>query len=131
MTPPTGRPLVLIVEDDASAARVLAQLLREDGYDVEVLLDGGEALARLERDPPLDVVIVDYRLPHADGLAVARAARKHAPAAMVVMLTSYPEVVASRLRADDADAFLVPKPLAYEDLTRLLRTRAAAAPKTS
>ncbi len=112
--------LVLIVEDDANAAHMLARLLREDGYAVEVSLDGALAIARLAQKPVPDVVIVDYRLPHADGLAVARFARAHAPDSLIFMVTSYPEVVADRLREESSRAILLPKPLAYEELTRHL-----------
>ena len=124
MTPRPSRDLVLLVEDDANAARMLAQLLREDGHDVEVVTDGWVAIARVAQDPRPDVLIVDYRLPHADGLAVARAARAHLPAARSVMVTSYPEVVGGRLHEEDAQAVLLPKPLSYEDLTRHLAARA-------
>lgn len=117
--------LVLIVEDDANAARMLAQLLREDGFRVEVVDDGALAIRRLAREPHPDVLIVDYRLPTADGLAVARYAREHVPGALVLMVTSYPEVVESRLRSENADAILIPKPLAYDELTRRLAARGA------
>jgi CheY-like chemotaxis protein len=112
--------LVLLVEDDANAARMLAQLLRDDGYAVEILTDGEAALARLARLPAPHVLIVDYRLPRVDGLTVAKSARTLAPRARVIMVTSYPEVVQARLAAENADAILVAKPLAYDDLTRHL-----------
>ena len=114
------RTLVLLVEDDANAARMLAQLLREDGFDVEILVDGEAAMKRLERTPRPRVLILDYRLPRADGLTVARAARTLVPDARVIMVTSYPEVVAARLRAENAEAILVSKPLSYDELTRHL-----------
>jgi DNA-binding response OmpR family regulator len=120
--PPTPA-LVLIVEDDANAARMLAQLLREDGYQVEIALDGAVGIHRLGREPHPDVLIVDYRLPQADGLEVARYAREHLPSARILMVTSYPEVVENRLRAQNAAAILIPKPLAYEQLTRHLAAR--------
>src|SRR5262245_16200304 len=120
MDAPTHRALVLVVEDDTNAGRMLAKLLREDGYDVEVAEDGPTAVRRLGAQPAPDVLIVDYRLPHLDGLAVARFARQTLPDALIVMATSYPEVVAQRLRAENADAILMPKPLAYHELTRHL-----------
>ena len=114
------RTLVLLVEDDANAARMLAQLLREDGFDVEILADGEAALKRLERAPAPRVLILDYRLPGVDGLTIARRARSLVPQAQVLMVTSYPELVGAQLRAANADAVLVSKPLAYEELTRHL-----------
>jgi DNA-binding response OmpR family regulator len=120
MASPVPRARVLLVEDDVNAARMLAQLLREDGYEVEVVHDGLRALERLAVAPAPDALLVDYRLPGVDGLAVARAARAHTPRARVFMVTSYPEVVATKLRAEDAGAVLVTKPLSYDELTRHL-----------
>jgi CheY-like chemotaxis protein len=107
---------VLIVEDDATSARRLAQLLREDGYAAEIALDGKLATERLARAPQPDVLIVDYRLPGVDGLGVVRFAREHTPTMRVLMVTSYPEVIADRLRAEHPGAVLVPKPVRYERL---------------
>jgi CheY-like chemotaxis protein len=123
MDAPRDAPLVLIVEDDASAARMLAQLLREDGYRVEVALDGAVAIRRLGEAPHPDVLVVDYRLPRTDGLEVARYARDHLPSARIFMVTSYSEVVESLLRAQSSSAILIPKPLAYDQLAQHLAAR--------
>ena len=112
--------LVLLVEDDANAARMLAQLLREDGYLVEILADGESAIERLGRPPAPRVIILDYRLPRVDGLGVVRKARTLVPQARVVMVTSYPEVVQPRLKLENPDAILLAKPLAYDELTKHL-----------
>lgn len=117
------RHLVLLVEDDASAATRLAQLLREDGYAVEVVWDGESAIARLARAPAPDAVVVDWRLPRTDGIEVARHARALVPAARVVMITGWPEIVGARLRAAAETAVLLPKPIAYAELTKHLSGR--------
>lgn len=111
---------VLLVEDDVPAARTLAQLLREDGYDVEILHDGAEAIARLGRGAAPDALVVDYKLPHADGMAVAAFGRSRWPALHVVMVTSYPEVVVRLARPLDPPPVMLTKPLEYADLTREL-----------
>lgn len=113
-----ARTLVLLVEDDANAARMLAQLLREDGYLTEILSNGQVALTRLGRPPAPGVIILDYRLPGVDGVTLAGRARTLTPHARVIMVTSYPEVVQAPLRAENPDAILLPKPLAYDDLAR-------------
>jgi CheY-like chemotaxis protein len=68
-------------------------LLREDGYDVEAVLDGVAAIARLGRTPLPDVLVADYKLPHADGLAVAGYGRSRHKPLHIVLVTSYPEVL--------------------------------------
>ena len=111
---------VLVVEDDVSAGRTLAQLLREDGYEVEVVLDGEAAIARLGRAPTPDVLVTDYRLPRADGLEVVLAGRRLHPGLCVVMVTSYPEVIARLDQRPDVPTVILSKPLVYADLTREL-----------
>ncbi len=118
--PPGSGKRVLIVEDDARSARTLARLLGEDGYVVELAFDGGAAVARLGREPAPDALVVDYMLPHIDGVAVASYARSLFPDLPVFVVTSYQEVV-SRMRTGlHPPAVMLPKPLIYADLTREL-----------
>lgn len=119
-TAPTSKCSVLVVEDDVSAGRTLAQLLREDGYEVEVVLDGEAAMNRLARAPTPDVLITDYRLPRADGLEVATYGRKLHPNLSIVMVTSYPEVIARIGSRADVPTVILSKPLVYAELTREL-----------
>ncbi len=119
-TATTSKYSVLVVEDDVSAGRTLAQLLREDGYEVEVVLDGEAAMARLARAPTPDVLITDYRLPRADGLEVVTYSRKLHPSLHIVMVTSYPEVIARLGARPDFPTVILSKPLVYSELTREL-----------
>ncbi len=48
---PRSRRRVFLVDDDLRTARRLAAMLEEDGFVVEVMRDGDEAVARLEREP--------------------------------------------------------------------------------
>ena len=54
--PRTSNKLVLVADEDARTARLLARMLRDDGYNVELVLDGAAALARLTRSPLPDAV---------------------------------------------------------------------------
>ena len=56
-----GRARVLVVEDDPTAASLLAEYLTEDGYEVDVAATGEDGLARVERDAPA-LVCLDMRL---------------------------------------------------------------------
>ncbi len=91
---------VLIVEDEVAVRELLAQFLRDEGFDVEEAQDGLEAIDALNRHRPppvkLCVVLLDMMLPHADGVQVLN----HLNA-----LSSYVPVVAmsaSRERLVDA-----------------------------
>lgn len=110
---------VLVVDDDVRTARLLARLLGEDGFEVELATDGAAAIARLSRSPLPDALVTDLRMPHADGVAVARYARSRNPRIPIFIVTGYPELLT---RLDDLIATQIfPKPLAYPELTAAMR----------
>jgi CheY-like chemotaxis protein len=57
---------VLVVEDEPTVARLIGDVLEDEGMNVDVLLDGREALARAARQS-YDLVICDMRMPGLDG----------------------------------------------------------------
>ena len=59
---------ILIVEDEPTVAHLVADVLREDGHRVEVVLDSEEALLRAMR-ANYDLIICDLRMPRVDGPA--------------------------------------------------------------
>jgi CheY-like chemotaxis protein len=86
------RFLVLVVDDDARAARLLAIMLREDGFRVEVAVDGAAAVRRLSRDPVPNALVTDLHLSHADGITVARYARSRRESIGLFLVTGYPDL---------------------------------------
>lgn len=122
---PARRPLVLLVDDDARAARHLAKMLVEDGFDVELALDGAAAIARLGRRPIPDALVTDMYMPHADGLAVARYARSRRPQMPAVVVTGHAELVAANDDLAPPPPVVLAKPLDYDMLTRTLRALTA------
>lgn len=114
------RPLVLVVDDDARSASLLARLLRADGYDTEVTTDGAAALARLTRDPVPEALVTDLHLPHADGLAVSRYARSRRAEMAVFVVTGYPQSLEVQKRAPDERLTVLTKPLDYAVLLERL-----------
>jgi CheY-like chemotaxis protein len=108
--------LVLIVDDDARSATLLARMLRGDGYDTEVANDGASAIARLTRDPLPDAVISELHLPHADGLAVARYARSRRAETAIVFLTAHPHALERAAAWSGAPIVLLTKPVDYAAL---------------
>lgn len=108
---------LLVVEDEAHLATGIKFNLEIEGYEVEVIGDGAEALARLLRPPAFDLVILDVMLPGLDGFEIVERLRESGNYVATLMLTakSLPEDVVQGLEAG-ADDYL-PKPF---DLTVLL-----------
>ena len=112
---------ILVVDDDAPIRRMLDRTLSAEGYTVETVADGGEALAAVERSAP-DLLVLDVGMPGVDGLAVSRRLRAKGLSVPVLLLTAR-DSVPDRVAGLDAgaDDYLV-KPFATEEL--LARVRA-------
>jgi two-component system, OmpR family, response regulator CpxR len=67
--------LVLIIEDNEDFQNLFGMVAEEAGYRTEMVYNGAEALARLEREPIPAVVLLDSRLPGAGGAEILQAAR--------------------------------------------------------
>jgi DNA-binding response OmpR family regulator len=112
-------PRVLVVEDDPTVAEVVTRYLERDGWAVDTLSDGRDALEHAGRVAP-DVVVLDLMLPGLDGLEVCRRLRDRAPIP-VIMLTARGDeedlVAGLDLGADD----YMTKPFSPRELTARVR----------
>jgi DNA-binding NtrC family response regulator len=127
-----ARPARLLVVDDDHAFRVsTSALLRDDGYDVLVAADAKEALATL-RSQRFDLMLLDLRLPGADGLRIAEALRLWGEDIPILLISGFGTVEAAvealHLGVDD----FLSKPVEPELLSRrvaeLLERRPGAEP---
>jgi len=124
---------VLLVEDDPTLNAAAAAYLRRAGFAVDCARDAAGAL-RFTRLNPYDAIVLDLRLPDADGLAVCRSLRASHVDARVIMATAR-DGLDDRIAGLDvgADDYLV-KPYALAELDArlraLLRRPAQALPVT-
>ena len=117
-----ARPyVVLLVDDDLRTARCMADLLREDGFAVEIARDGAAAVARLSRSPVPDALVTELTTAHADGVAVGRFARSQRPGLPVLFVTGYPNLFDPDALGVGPPAQLFTKPVEYGDLKEALR----------
>jgi two-component system alkaline phosphatase synthesis response regulator PhoP len=112
---------ILVVEDEPGIALGLEDDLKLEGYDVEVLADGGAA-SRRAREEKFDLILLDVMLPGKDGFEVCREVRRAGLKMPILMLTAKAQeaekVMGLELGADD----YVTKPFG----TRELRARIKA-----
>ncbi|MDQ3817774.1 MAG: response regulator transcription factor [Acidobacteriota bacterium] len=112
---------ILLVEDEPSAAKMLAKGLREHSYAVDVAVDGEAALYHISIYD-YDLVILDVMLPRKDGLEVCREMRALGYSIPVLMLTARDQVEDRIAGLDSgADDYLT-KPFDFGEL--LARVRA-------
>jgi len=123
---------ILLVEDEPSAAKILAKGLREEAYAVDVATDGEMALEQAFSND-YDLIVLDVMLPRKDGFAVCRELRAAGSVVPVLMLTAR-DAVEDRVEGLDsgADDYL-PKPFDFDELLArvraLLRRRPALYPE--
>ncbi len=123
---------VILVEDDAILADGVVRVLSGHGMKVELLQNGSEADAMLQRPGPADVLVLDIGLPGLDGFEVVRRLRARGSQLPVLLLTAR-DAVEDRVRGLEmgADDYLV-KPFATPELVARLRALARRhAPKPS
>lgn len=111
---------ILLVDDDVALARLLGEFLTLQGFGVEVLHSGEEALARLARDPP-DLLVLDVMLPGISGFETLRRLRgtHDLPVIMLTARGEEPERILGLMGG--ADDYL-PKPCSPLELAVRIRT---------
>lgn len=119
----TGRPRILLVDDDPHLLVFLADRLRDDGFAVTTARNGGEALRRLDEEWP-DLLIIDLLMPEMDGLTLAGRVKERADLPIIVLSaidTGDSKADALERVAED----YITKPFHYPELrarvTRVLR----------
>lgn len=94
---------VLVVDDEDHILELAKLYLSREGYQVETISDGGQALARIAQAKP-DLLVLDIMLPNVDGLSICKEVRKHSQVP-IIMLTARDDVtdkvVGLELGADD------------------------------
>ena len=93
---------ILVIEDEARLARLIARVLGEEGYAVETERDGRSALRRALAEP-FDLLIVDWMLPGLDGVQIVNRLRAAEMRVPVVMLTARSQIE-DRVEGLDAGA---------------------------
>ena len=111
---------ILVVEDEARLAAVLRRGLQEQGYAVDVALDGDDGLQLAEQEA-YDLIVLDLLLPGLDGLTLCRRLRANRRSTPVLMLTAR-DGVEDRVAGLDsgADDYLI-KPFAFRELAARVR----------
>jgi two-component system response regulator MprA len=112
---------ILVVDDEPAVRESLRRALELEGYEVDLAVDGEDALMRFGHTADPDAVILDILMPGMDGLEVCRRLRTDAHHVPVLMLTARAEVD-SRVAGLDAGADdYLPKPFALAELLARLR----------
>jgi len=110
---------ILIVDDEENARIGLRKLLSQEGYLVNAVANGFEALKHLDQDV-VDLVITDINMPEMNGLVFLRELNRSYPTTNVIMVTAYGGVE-SYLEAMNLGAFeYLNKPVKLDELKAVM-----------
>lgn len=83
---------VLLVDDESPFVEALSKRLNMRELAVTIALSGPEALEKLEKEPSIDVVVLDVKMPGMDGIETLKAIKARYPLIEVIMLTGHATV---------------------------------------
>ncbi|MHC4953167.1 MAG: sigma-54-dependent transcriptional regulator [Planctomycetota bacterium] len=114
-----NRPSVLVVEDDKVALDLLAEVLRQRGFEVRATETAENALAMI-RERPAQVIVTDIRLASMDGLALLRELRSSAALVQVIVMTAFGslETAVEAIREGAFD--YVSKPFRMDEMVKMV-----------
>ncbi len=117
---------ILLVEDRASLRAMLAETLEREGYSVEAVATGDEAVRRIQEGRRYALVLTDLKLPGEDGIGVLRAAVAADRRVPVVVLTGFGTVETAVVAMKAGAADFLSKPVDPDLLLLLVRRHVAA-----
>jgi CheY-like chemotaxis protein len=116
---PSRAPKIVIAEDEVLLRLMLADVLREQGFQVFEAADAEEAIAILKCTPDVDVVVSDMRMRATlDGLSLASYVRAHCPDVSLVLASAYVQ-----LPLDPTFDAIFMKPFSPEEIAKWIRKR--------
>lgn len=123
MLPPPERPRanVLIIDDDAGVRDVCTTMLHVLGYEAHEVRSGQQAMAALDQDASVELVLLDLQMPEMDGDEVLRALKQKHPALRVLMMSGRARDDLQRYLHAGADAVLK-KPFGLRELDESVGT---------
>ena len=124
------RPAALVVEDDDNIAYLLQFMLERENFRVSLQREGRSAMAYVQTQPPVDIVLLDVMLPFVDGFQLVELIRATPAwqAVPVLMLTAKTREQDAVRALDSGASDYIHKPFAPNELMARVR-RHTKAPK--
>ncbi len=82
---------ILIVDDQKGVRRLLEELFKKDGWEVQLAADGKEAIQRADEFLP-DIILMDMKMPNMNGLEASRIILNNFSDLDIIMMTAYGEM---------------------------------------
>ena len=109
---------ILVIDDDVYITKVLAAILEDKGYNVDIAGTGTEAITKTQKNL-YDIMLVDIRLPDMEGTEILSRVRDTTPKIRKIIITGYPTLQNAITAINKgADAYIL-KPF---DVKKMLAT---------
>ncbi len=105
---------ILVVDDDESSRKVLNMLLEGEGYRVQTAQNS--STLDLFDPAPFDMLFVDVRIPHLNGLEMAKTIRKTDASVPIILVTARPHLLDGETVTNKVIDHILPKPVTREQL---------------
>ena len=117
---------ILVVDDEVNARTALADLFRDEGFEVEMAADAFKALGKYDAFAP-HVVVTDLKMPGMDGIELVKKIRAADDPAAVIVMTAFGDVETAVQAMHAGAADYLTKPLNFDELlvvlNRVISTR--------
>jgi DNA-binding response OmpR family regulator len=113
---------ILVVEDEKGIANFLRDGLKEEGFAVDVAVDGKNGLL-LSRENEYDIILLDWMLPGISGIEVCREIRKNNSSVPVIFLTAKDTVQDTVFGLEAGANDYIKKPFAFDELLARIRVQ--------
>ena len=110
---------ILIVDDEKNMRKTLADILRDEGYQVATAATGEEAVALCSQQD-FDVVLMDVRMPGMDGVEAFRRIRRHREGVRVLLMSAYDVNQLKEAALDEGAIAFLSKPLDVQKVIQLI-----------
>ncbi len=110
---------ILVVDDEEIMRESLCAWLQEDGFQVEALENGRQAMDTIRRQV-YDAILLDLKLPDMDGLEILKASKKYQPNTPVMIITAYGSVDTAIQAMKEGAIDYITKPFNPEEVSLTL-----------
>jgi len=110
---------ILIVDDEKNMRRTLADILRDEGYQVTTAATGDEAIDLCSKGR-YDIILMDVRMPGIDGVEAFRQIRRHQEGVRVILMSAYGVDELKQAALDEGAIAFLAKPLDLDQTVKLI-----------
>jgi two-component system response regulator AtoC len=110
----------LIVDDDPAVRSMLSSILEDEGYSVEAVDNGKEAIRTCEK-LPFDVALVDINLPDVKGTELLHKLKQLQPKMVKIIITGYPSIENAVTALNEKSDGFISKPFDPQELLEMIK----------